>query len=132
MSLQPPPQPESQEERALIEVPEYLGFALSNIAPKGEPEIPQHSWFVLQVSGEDGKPKWYVTDTVFTNNEIKTYWYDYDAFVAMVMNAQRVGAVLEQKMATSGGISVATTDQLAQVLDNMEKSKRNLLGKPGN
>lgn len=122
-----------KEDTAKIDVPDYLGFALTQLPYEDIPEEPRSSWHLTEAVEEgSGKTHWFVTQTCFVKNGIHTYWYDLEALAKLIHLAQAAGIRLQEKLASSGGLTVATPDQMVQAVSNMEKSKRDLLGKPGN
>lgn len=124
-------QPE-QEDKLTLTLPDYLGFALSKMSFDDIPEPPEISWFVTTKEDDTGKSQTFAVMTVFTKNHISNFWFDHDDLVKLVINAQRAGVVLEQEMAKSQTLTVASEGQMIQTIEKMEKVKRNMLTIPGN
>lgn len=123
---------EQQEDKITLTLPDYLGFALSKMPFDDIPEPPDISWFVTTKEDDTGKSQTFAVMTVFTKNHISNFWFDHDDLVKLVINAQRAGVVLEQEMAKSQTLTVASEGQMIQTIENMEKVKRNMLTIPGN
>lgn len=124
-------QPE-QEQKLTLTLPDYLGFALSKMSFDDIPEPPDISWFVTTKEDDTGKSQTFAVMTVFTKNHINNFWFDHDDLVKLVINAQRAGVVLEQEMAKSQTLTVASEGQMIQTIENMKKVKRNMLTIPEN
>lgn len=131
MSLDPP---QGQSEGTVkIDLPEYLGYALTQLSFEDIPEEPRSSWFLTEaVEPETKTGHWFVTQTVFTKNGLQVYWYDLEALQKLVEMAAKAGMALQQKLATIGGLVVANESQMKQTVEGLEATKRNLLHMPGN
>lgn len=132
MSLDPP-QGQTGEDKVLVDLPEYLGFAVSQMPFEDIPEEPRSSWYLTEAVEEgSGRSHWFITQTCFSKNHIGVFWYDEEAIAALIRMAQAAATALQQKKASLGGLLIANEGQMKQTVEGLEATKRNLLHMPGN
>lgn len=132
MSLDPP-QEQHSEDKVLVDLPEYLGFAISQMPFEDIPEEPRSSWYLTEAVEEgNGRSHWFITQTCFSKNHINVSWYNEEAIAALIRMAQQAAIALQQKKASLGGLTIANQSQMKQTVEGLEATKRNLLHMPGN
>lgn len=127
MSTTEKPQEIAGNTQVNIQVPEYLGRALSGMPFETVPSGQSSFWQIVQLEHpETKKPVFFAVQVSFTVNGIEIFWHDLDDLQKLVQQATVMLTMLTQATMASTPLLVADKGQMEQAIGNMKRSNMGL------